>query len=255
VTYDELVELTDTLAGDLVPMPSAGPDVCPHCHTARDESYPLCYSCGRVRRGFGHPCPHVLPISFYMTPAANQPISQLREWLHDYKEHADDDVRNTAGVMVAGILARYLVEHATALRERLGDWDHLVAVPSKKHDGPPALAVALADFDDHLGAVSPLLQPGPGEIQRSIPNAAGFETRTNVNGLRVLLVDDTFTTGATLHSAAHALVAGGAIVLAAVVVARKINPDPRWANTAQVWDRQVAIPFSFTDEPFWYDEL
>lgn len=42
----------------------------------------------------------------------------------------------------------------------------------------------------------------------------------NVAGARVLLVDDTMTTGSTLHHASMALLAGGAASVAVAVVAR-----------------------------------
>lgn len=255
MNYAELVALTDGLAKDLVPMPTAAPDVCPHCHTSRDVALDLCRSCGTVRRQFGHPCPIVLPISFYMTPAADQPQSPLRERMHNYKEHADIAVREVAAAEVGGILARYLVEHGEPLRERLGGWDDQVVVPSKKHGGEPALALALAPYVDLIGPLSALLRAGPGIIGRSSPNASGFEVTRPVEGRRILLMDDTFTTGATLHSAAHALVAAGATVAAGVVIARKINPDARWANSLQVWQRQSASPFSFVLDQYWSTEI
>ncbi len=52
------------------------------------------------------------------------------------------------------------------------------------------------------------------------------------------------------HSAAHALQSAGVDVIAGLVVARKINPDPKYF-TDELWDRQNAIPFAFTDPPWW----
>ena len=67
----------------------------------------------------------------------------------------------------------------------------------------------------------------------------------------MLLLDDTFTTGATLQSAAFALRANGAEVLAGVVVARKINPNLTFPESVAIWDRQSGREFRFTDPPFW----
>lgn len=255
MTYDELIILTDTLADDLVPMPTLADDVCPTCHTAKDEQYAYCYSCTKVNDAIGFPCPHVIPISFYMTPADDEPPSPLRERMHDYKESDDPAAAQRAARDVGAILTRYLLEHGDALRRRLGAWDSLVAVPSKKHLGPPPLATALEPFGDLVGHVTPMLAAGPDPIGRSAPSADGFATTRDVTERRVLLIDDTFTTGATLHSAAATLTDAGATILAGVVIARKINPDPRWANTQAVWDRQSRTRFSFSGEPFWYTEL
>ncbi len=251
IEADPLVELTDPLATALVPVPGDGPDVCPHCHTSKDEQYDLCYSCNRLREALGELRPPVIPISYYHRPGDGEPPSVLRDLMHDYKEHEDPDRREAAAQSVAAILARYLHEHGAALRERFGGWDLAAVVPSKKHTERPRLEVALGPYQAILGEVRPLLEAADGAIGRSQPNRQAFVTTTDVAGVSVLLMDDTFTTGATLHSAAEALFDHDATVVAAVVVVRKINPDPRWANTQQVWDRQSAISFDFREHPFW----
>jgi len=59
-----------------------------------------------------------------------------------------------------------------------------------------------------------------------------------------------YTTGAHLQSAAYVLDRAGATVVAGLVIARKINPDPVY-YTYEVWDRQALVPFNFTDSPWW----
>lgn len=68
----------------------------------------------------------------------------------------------------------------------------------------------------------------------------------DVEGLRVLLLDDTLTSGATIQSAASALSRTGAEVAAGVVVGRVIGTDdPAYPHRTEAWERQRKIPFSF----------
>ena len=60
----------------------------------------------------------------------------------------------------------------------------------------------------------------------------------------MLLVDDTFTTGAEVQSAASALQAAGATISAAVVIGRYINPDFSQA-TQNLWEQAQSRPFRF----------
>lgn len=252
MTPEQLVAMTDGLTSELVPMPTNGPDVCPYCRTCKADQWPACYSCGKVRPAVEHPCPDVIPISFYRKPADDEPPSVLRDVLHDYKEHDDISVRDAAANIVAAILARYYREHAEELANRFGQWTDIVAVPSTKHDNPSGLVTALAEsFTDFMPAPVPLLAPGPGHKGRNAPDPTAFAVAEPIEGRRLLLIDDTFTTGSALHSAAECLAAAGATVIAGLVIARKINPDPKWDNSVEVWDRQVAHGFSFTEPPWW----
>ena len=72
----------------------------------------------------------------------------------------------------------------------------------------------------------------------------GFTVMSRVRGRRVLLVDDTLTTGAEVQSAASALQAAGATIPAAVVLGRYINPDFNQA-ASDLWERAHGRPFAF----------
>jgi hypothetical protein len=152
--------------------------------------------------------------------------------------------------IVAGILARYLDEHGEALAEDFGDWDEVVVVPSTKNPYPSALVRALAkDYSSLIDPVDWLIL-GTGAMRFNQASESGFVPAADIGGTSALLIDDTFTTGARMHSAAHALQSAGVQVIAGLVVARKINPDPKYF-TDELWDRQSAIPFAFTDRPWW----
>jgi adenine/guanine phosphoribosyltransferase-like PRPP-binding protein len=68
----------------------------------------------------------------------------------------------------------------------------------------------------------------------------------DVDGMRVLLLDDTFTSGATFQSAASTLALAGAAVVAGVVVGRVISTDDaRFPHRLEAWEAQRAVPFTF----------
>ena len=72
-----------------------------------------------------------------------------------------------------------------------------------------------------------------------------FAPTPDAVGRHVLLVDDTFVTGARVQSAAAALHRGGADVVAALVVGRLIAFHPDWPDNRAVFDRARAAGFDF----------
>lgn len=171
--------------------------------------------------------------------------------MHDFKQHSDVTIRERESRAVAAIAARYLLEHGDALAEKFGAWEATVAVPSTHHSDSPALQVAIeANFPAVFAPFARPLAQGPGHMGFNQASETGFLADENVADRSYLLVDDTFTTGARLHSAHHALVAAGATVPAAIVVTRKINPDARY-GTLDLWNRQTQIEFRFDSFPWW----
>jgi adenine/guanine phosphoribosyltransferase-like PRPP-binding protein len=78
----------------------------------------------------------------------------------------------------------------------------------------------------------------------NVASDGGFVAHTDVRGARVLVVDDTFTTGARAQSAASALQLAGARVVAIVPIGRVI--DPNHGEHAQAyWTRRVGATFDF----------
>jgi orotate phosphoribosyltransferase len=72
-------------------------------------------------------------------------------------------------------------------------------------------------------------------------DARRFEAVRTLNGEGVLLIDDTWTTGASAQSAAAALKAAGAGPVGAAVIGRHVNRN--WHDN----DRQLdALPFDWS---------
>ncbi|TMK48013.1 MAG: hypothetical protein E6G66_10625 [Actinobacteria bacterium] len=66
----------------------------------------------------------------------------------------------------------------------------------------------------------------------------------DVGGLDLVVVDDTFTTGASVQSAVSALRLAGARVIAVVVIGRVVNPDAN-PEEAALWEAARKTPWRF----------
>ena len=124
----------------------------------------------------------------------------------------------------------------------------IAVVPStRRATGPHPLEEAIEVGPPRLREqVQTLLTRGRGSISRNRPAEDGYSALPAADGLRVLLVDDTFAGGAHLQSAAAALVAGGADVIAAVVLGRVVDTsDENDPEKRELWDRQRRTAFDF----------
>ena len=198
-------------------------------------------------RELSFPCERVIPISLYRKPSA------LRDWLKYYKPGEEEmipDYEEQIGL----ILARYIFEYGSDLMDQVGDVDCVCVVPSARGHGIHRLEEV---YREHVGSSGPplerLLERGPGEVGHRKMSDVGFLARESVEGRRVLLLDDVYTTGGTSQSAASALQLAGAVVRVILVVGRRLNPDFHPAVQV-IWDRQAQQPYDFKTPPFWIGE-
>ncbi|MEX2621929.1 MAG: hypothetical protein WD250_17075 [Egibacteraceae bacterium] len=229
--------ITDLWMPHLVPPLTAGADVCPICHAHRAPDFDECWTCGQTASiaGAVH---RIIPIMLWDTgtPAGNL--------MHAYKQE-----NSPRFIELREILSRWLRIHLVCLSPEPDARLTLVThVPSKRaSDRPHPLGLVLQHIVAAGGYQSVLIPgPGAGRIGRNRPDPEGFALAPGawVADQRIVLVDDTFTTGATLQSAAHALTAAGGHVAAAVVVGRKVNwrgHDP----AEEVWRRAQRQPFDW----------
>lgn len=233
-------EVSAPLARLCVPVPPIQPGVCRICHAWPRPGFATCLSCSRVTGQLRHPCTTVVPVSLSIVPGP------LHTCLRAYKDGDSSLVRRRASVKVVALLARFLHDHRDCLECRAASrWDVVTVVPSST--GRPGRH----PLEDAIGLVPwlarqrrLLLAAGPARPSHNRATDAGFSVHPAARGTRVLLVDDTYTTGARAQSAASALARAGARVVAIVPVGRVVDPGYA-AHVADSWRWWSAQPFRF----------
>lgn len=236
-------ELTDPHLGTYVPVPPAEtPGSCRVCHGAPNPGYSTCYSCADIMGQLSRPSRLVIPISL------SEPFGQLHHVLKHYKNpQFDAVVRNGFITQITAMLARFLHAHRSCIETRAGGtWDSIAIVPSTGgRIGQHPLETAIRRSPWLQRQFKALLLPGAVPINHNTASDRGFIAQIGVADLRVLLVDDTYTSGSRSQSAASALNLAGAKVIAIVPVARIINPD--WSPAAaELWNRCRAYEYDFS---------
>ena len=209
--------------------PKPGPDVCSVCRGWCRPGYGTCYPCALTMSQVTHPCGRVAVNCVYR---AGAPMHTL---LRDYKD-GTARTRAVLGERVAALAARFLWR--TGPRLAPAGWDAVAVIPSTAgREGPHPLESALARSAWLAPQLAPgLLEPGPGAGRASHRRAgdAVFSVAAGpagagpapLDGTRILLVDDTWTTGARAQSAASALTTAGAAVAGIAVLGRIVTARP-----------------------------
>lgn len=198
--------------------PRSGPGVCEICFNLT-AGYSRCYACSHTERWLDA----VVPISY----------SVAREQLH----HALAVYKRLEGPLaaqvireLAAVLWRHLELHERCLATaaQAEGFALVTAVPagSTLREAYHPLRVIVADLVaptrtryEHLLARSEV-KVAPREFDRR-----RFLAQRALVGETVLLIDDTWTTGASAQSAAAALKEAGAGTVAAVTIGRHVNRD------------------------------
>ncbi|WP_344917750.1 phosphoribosyltransferase [Streptosporangium oxazolinicum] len=125
------------------------------------------------------------------------------------------------------LLLLFIGEHLGCVTRaaRVTGWSHAAIVPSTK--SRPDMHPLRAMLEGRLGlpwaelSVNPGISPEVREFRADWFRVSGVD----LSGARVLLLDDTWTTGSRIQSVSYALKLAGADRVAAVVLGRHVNPE------------------------------
>lgn len=204
-----------------------GPGVCRVCCAGTTSKWPTCPTCRDVARQLGHHLVPVTPISLVTKD------SGLYRALRQYKSGEPSVARNQARALSA-LMALFTRRHlGCAAPEGI---DTVLVVPSVEQSRPPPHPLlSVLDGVPGLPQASPLLRAGPGGPHHRTAALDGYVCDEPVQGHRVLLIDDTYTTGAHLQSAAHALSRAGAAAVHPLVIGRYIQPNWPGSQPIMAW--------------------
>lgn len=202
--------------GEIMLAPGAGAGVCATCFNLIDPCYERCFACSQNESWLGA----VAPISYSI---AREPLHRA---LAGYKRSRSRWARRLTA-QLAAVLWRYLERHEDCVARRAGvaGFDLVTTVPAGTADRDERqplrqLVVQVEPVQDRLtrllvrtGAPAPAHHFDPGRFAATAP----------LNGEAILLLDDTWTTGASAQSAAAVLRSAGAATVAAVVIGRHLN--------------------------------
>jgi hypothetical protein len=204
--------------GNVLLAPQPGPGVCETCFNLTD-GYDRCYACAHGGRWLDA----VVPISYSVGG------EQLHHALMAYKRTLEP-VATHFTVQLAAVLWRFLSAHEQCVSRALGvpAFSVVTTVPSNDPERD----------DEHPlhGLVGQLVQPTRERFRRLLVRSASpvqphrfdvnrYQPTGPLTGEPVLLIDDTWTTGANAQSAAAALKRAGAGPVAAIVIGRHLNRE------------------------------
>ena len=212
----------------LLPWTQSDALVCPACRTRwRALRPPWCERCGQPEPHFGpcRLCPE-WPPALRRARSAVWLDSEAREAVHALKYRGLPRVAADLAARMVRVLPRPIPPATLIpvplgprrLRERgYNQSEHLAAALGRHWRLPVRPDPLVRRLDT---ATQTALTP-----TARLANVAGAFAGRNVPRSPVILVDDVFTTGATLAEAARALAAAGAREIAAVTFGRAVIPD------------------------------
>lgn len=204
--------------GNFMLGPRPGPGVCEVCFDLT-QGHRRCFWCAHA----DSPLDVVAPVSYSVAH------EQLHHALAGYKRPPEVVARRFE-VELAAVLWRYLSAHEGCITRAVGTdgFDLVTTVPSstRERDRTHPLHRIVGELTGPTrGRHKRLLRRSTARVEPREFSTTKFEAIHDLSGATVLLIDDTWTTGANARSAAAAMKAAGARTVAAVAIGRHLHRD------------------------------
>jgi predicted amidophosphoribosyltransferase len=229
-------ELTEPYGNLLLnPLPPSD-EVCRICLTFGYDDFATCYPCGHQPER----ADRVLPISF----SPNR--EQLHRALFGYKRLSGPPAQKFQ-LDVAAILWRFLSRHEDCLATSVGTdgLEVVTTVPAgtaERDEAHPLRDIVGRIVEPTAARYERLMTRTDVEVEQRTFSLEKFEISRALGGESVLLIDDTWTTGSSVQSAAATLKMAGAGPVGVVVIGRHVHRDYR-DNDRRL--RAIARPFDW----------
>lgn len=228
--------------GRVIPIVGTNSPTCEICRGAVTENsfgepWQRCYQCSYEQRVLDY-LSGVVSVT-YSTADTFEPLIYYfkdRDWMW-------------LSLPLGSLLYEFLSTHSAHIEHTFGTIDVWTVVPS--HEGTrggwdhmKALLEVVPDIDD-LGPWERdlLTKTRPERVDRHVEEDL-YRANRNLDGEHVLLIDDTYTTGATICSAAAALRAAGAADVVGLTLGRQLNPE--WGSAPQILGEHDGTNFDYT---------
>jgi predicted amidophosphoribosyltransferase len=200
-------------------LPSGDTVICSICRTFIDPTYATCRTCDRQANALDI----VVPISY------SEHLGQLHDALRGYKDGVPQ-VRSYAMPRLAAILWKFLDMHEECIAgaASVDSFDLVTTVPSST----PEKDEQRSSFRTIVSWCRPIADryervlEATGEVPggRTV-DPRRYRAKSRLDGLDVLLLDDTWASGGHAQSAALALRNAGTRTVALVVIGRHLRRD------------------------------
>jgi hypothetical protein len=223
-------------------------NTCRLCLGPTSSGYHTCFIC--EFKWSAHPeyhgaCDLIVPATVAVQPS---------DWYSVVRHYKSGAVNfRTLAPALAVVLREWLGHHSGRIATALGGTPDLVAVVPSRNTPPPtplsrvvSWAVTntpvLADLDVGPDAVT-FVGPPPAKHKHLYPDS--LEVAADLDGRRILLVEDTWVSGSTALSAAIALRRAGAAGVALISAARMVYAD----QMTPAYEEAAVAPVDFTHWP------
>ena len=227
---------------DYVPFPDNACEFCggPVAEDGVGGYWQRCYNCNQARNYVDE----LVAASFSLDNGLESLVRAYKDFGHEW-----------TAAPLATLLWETIDRHGDCLRAAAGRKAIFTWVPSddesRSFDHIERLLTSVgepSEFDwrgDVVARNRSAARPGPGSNQVYIAPDA-YSVRVDVDGRTIVLLDDLWTSGASMASTAAALRAAGAARVIGIVLGRQLKRGSTYGNSAHVFDEAEGRTWAFT---------